>query len=109
MAAPSGVWSNETSVFWAQECRAPGDMHEPAAQAYPAGQALPHAPQLLGSDWSDTHTPLQSACAGLHEGSGPHEPLVHTSGCPASLLPHGVPFASGLLEQAPVALLHVAE
>jgi hypothetical protein len=39
----------------------PVHVQDPAAQLEPPGQALPHAPQLLGSVCSSTQTPVQLA------------------------------------------------
>src|SRR5262245_10385803 len=37
-----------------------GDWHAPFTQSWPAGQTLPHPPQLFGSVVVSTHAPLQT-------------------------------------------------
>jgi hypothetical protein len=40
----------------------PPQLHAPATHSCPAGHTVPHPPQLFGSVWVLTHTPLHRVC-----------------------------------------------
>jgi hypothetical protein len=52
-------------------------VHFPAEQLRPIPQSLPHAPQLVASDWRFLHTPLHSTSGKLHVGNA-HWWSLHT-------------------------------
>ena len=65
------------------QARAPSHRHPPPTQALelPAGQALPHVPQFVGSVRVSTQRLLQQLPPSEH---GPPVPHVAESGCPTS-------------------------
>ena len=49
--------------------------HAPPEHTWPAGHAVPHAPQLALSVWRFVHTPEQTVRPALHDAT--HSPAVH--------------------------------